>query len=429
MSLWHPKRYLESTHKTLIPIDHPDLSVTRAKLEYPTVDVNFTYLAAIEKVTIPSTAGVWTALITVDSFADKAVEIVEWVSYNLRYIGVGRYANPNNFYATATSASSATADHKLRKVVAGTFTDLTYEAVDLTDGYYYKWKLSTSGSSLKSYRDTTYLSVTDTSLASGYFGRHLTGEETSYPSDSRAWIHSMLLYLRAPGSFISPAQAILELPIEGSGKPEDPFRPLLSKSLVEVSSLTGLPDFLYQEAKKYEVLKAKGYTDDEMKLILGYVPQHQVDLNSITYGSFELHADKSPTAIITVANDNPYQAGAIDKQKGNAKRTFRVPKNYNEAAELYNQLKNDYPHWLAGKDNFAYQVLGLEILDWFQNIDFYFGEFIEHKTHYDQLKQVPDSEIRNRLNELIDKLSKATVLSDERDKHITKAKAILTKGW
>jgi hypothetical protein len=113
-----------------------------------------------------------------------------------------------------------------------------------------------------------------------------------------------------------------------------------------------------------------------------------------------------------------------------AKRVFKVPKDYNDTVALYNnQLKKDYPHWLAGKDNFAYQALGLEELDWLQNVDFYYGELIEHKTHYDQLKQVPDWEIRNKLTELIDKISKMTVLTEERDKHIAKAREILKKGW
>jgi len=48
---------------------------------------------------------------------------------------------------------------------------------------------------------------------------------------------------------------------------------------------------------------------------------------------------------------------------------IRVPRDYMEAVSLYNQLRRDHPHWLAGKDNFAYQVLGWEELDWLQNID------------------------------------------------------------
>jgi hypothetical protein len=35
----------------------------------------------------------------------------------------------------------------------------------------------------------------------------------------------------------------------------------------------------------------------------------------------------------------------------------------------------------------------------------------------------------NRLNELVDRLSRVTVLVEERDKHINKAKEILKKGW
>ncbi|MEM3457513.1 MAG: hypothetical protein QXR43_08455 [Thermofilum sp.] len=46
-----------------------------------------------------------------------------------------------------------------------------------------------------------------------------------------------------------------------------------------------------------------------------------------------------------------------------------------------------------------------------------------------KLKQVSDDEIRNRINELIEKLSKAEGLNDERQKHIDKAKEILRRGW
>jgi LmbE family N-acetylglucosaminyl deacetylase len=77
----------------------------------------------------------------------------------------------------------------------------------------------------------------------------------------------------------------------------------------------------------------------------------------------------------------------------------------------------------------AYQILGWEFLDWMQNVDFYYGELLEHKAHYDQLKRVDPKEIENRLKELIDKLSKVTVLTDERDKHINKAREILRRGW
>jgi hypothetical protein len=166
-----------------------------------------------------------------------------------------------------------------------------------------------------------------------------------------------------------------------------------------------------------------------MKLVFGYVPKHQVDLDAVTWGVFEFYPDKAPTVIVTITGDNPYKTGAIDRQKAKAKRVFTSPKDYSEATVLYKQLVKDYPHWIAGKDSFAYQTLGLEIFDLLQNIDFYYGELLEHKTHYQQLKQISPKEIENRLNELVDKLSKVSALTEERDKHISKAREILKRGW
>jgi D-mannonate dehydratase len=92
-------------------------------------------------------------------------------------------------------------------------------------------------------------------------------------------------------------------------------------------------------------------------------------------------------------------------------------------------LKRDYPHWLAGKDNYAYQTLGWEELDIFQNVDFYFGELVEHKTHYQQLKNVPEWELWRRLEELERRLEKVEVLTEERDKHLEKLRILKRLGW
>jgi len=70
MSLLHPKRALPVQHKELIPIDHPNLSVTRAKLEYPTVDVPLLYLYAIGKAEWKSDYDL-DSLVTSDAFADR----------------------------------------------------------------------------------------------------------------------------------------------------------------------------------------------------------------------------------------------------------------------------------------------------------------------------------------------------------------------
>jgi hypothetical protein len=335
---------------------------------------------------------------------------------------------------------NSTSDHIINRYYAGTQT-LASEAIDI-DYSGRGLAIVCSGSVIKSlrYEISTYLdplalptpnatiSATDTSFASGLFGFRPLRESSPHGGNDPA-----SAWLKAPLSPLPQAQSIIEVNLEGSGRPEDPYRPLSSRNIAEITSLTGLPDFLYTEAKKYNILKAKGFTDDEIKTIFGHIPQHQVDLDSVTWGAFELNPDKAPTAIITITGDNPYKSGAILRQidfaKGKNLRVFSPPRDYREAVELYNQLERDYPHWIAGKDNFAYQTLGHEIFDWMQNVDFYYGELLEHKTHYNQLKQVSDREITNRLNELIDKLSRETTLTDEREKHIAKAKEVLKKGW
>jgi len=410
-------------HRLKTPIDHPDQSVTRAKLEYPTVNVSFAYLDAINKlVAVPAPDWNLIGSATLDSFTDKALEGL--ASDRSMLLCLRTDKTWDNRYTSAVDTSRSTADLWLHKVVNKDVIDLANEAVDLTSSSSHLCKISASGSTIKGFRadmTTPKLTATDTELASGsvQIGSGW-GKTTAY---------SLTYYLRTPASPSPPALGVLEVNIEGSGKPEDPFRPLMSKNLAEITGLTGLPDFLYREARKYEILKAKGFTDDEIITLFGGIIQTHVDLDSVTWGAFELHPDKSPTVIVTIVGDNPYKAGAIERQKAKAKRVFKVPKDYSEAVSLYNQLKKDYPHRLAGVHNWCYQIFGLEFFDWLQNVDFYYGELIEHRTHYDQLKQVPDWEVRNRLNELINGLSKVTVLVEERDKHINKAREILKKGW
>jgi hypothetical protein len=180
---------------------------------------------------------------------------------------------------------------------------------------------------------------------------------------------------------------------------------------------------LHAEARRYEILRAKGFTDEEMRPVFGYIPQHQIDLDAVTWGAFEF-SEKSPTNIIIVTGDNPYKQGAIERQAEHARRrghrVFAPPKSYDEAVALYRKLKSDFPHWLAGVHNWCYQILGHEFFDWLQNADFYYGELLEHKTHYNQLKQVPEWEIESRLLELKARLEGMKTLTEERDKHLKK---------
>jgi hypothetical protein len=369
-------------HRLKTPIDHPDLSVTRAKLEYPTINVKMVYLVAIGKTTIARDI-IKDCIFTIDSFADKAISNllqVGAVTGDSRGIINARRTSTPNLYRSVMFAPYSTSDFMIQKYYGGALSNLATEAIDLTAEEQFTVTFSISGSSLKAWRQSIRdltasptLTATDTAIASGQWG----GRNDAFFSE-----------LLSPLSKLQQPVVIMETKVAGTGSSEDPYRPLL----------------------------------------LQEPTQDGRDLSAVTWGAFEF-SEKSPTNIIMIYGDNPYKPNAIERQKAKAKRVFKIPKDYSEAVELYNQLKKGYPHWLAGKDNFAYQVLGWEELDWFQNVDFYYGEFIEHKTHYQQLKQVPDWEIRNRLNELIDKMSKMTVLTDERDKHLRKVDEILRRGW
>jgi hypothetical protein len=423
-----------------IKVEIPDRSIGRIKLEYPTENVSFAYLSAINRVRVVSHQGAWSgAVLTYDVFADKAV--IALVQPNNNMVLKARVNTAVDYYRQATFLDRAADDHRIEKSVAGTLSGLAREAVDL-DSRGQLFAISCSGSTVKGLRwlidsspvdplnpgtPTATISATDTSFASGYFGPRVMREASPH-----GFADPLATFLIPPMTPLPPALTIIEVEVEGSGAPEDPYRPSLSKNLIEITQLAGLPSFLYQEAKKYEILKNKGFTDEEMRLLLGYIPQHQIDLGAVTWGAFEFNKD-SPTNIMVITADNPYQQGAISKQVELARsknlKVLNPPKSYGEVAAQFNQLKRDYQYWLAGKDNYAYMTLGLEELDLLQSVDFYFGELVEHKTHYQQLKQVPDWELWRRLEALEKRLEKVEVLAEERDKHISKLKEVKRLGW
>jgi hypothetical protein len=429
-------------HRLKTPIDHPDGSITTAKIASGAVTpsrigtslseginiVNWFIASGLDIIHSENPVSDHTITLLNKTLSDYSAIYIS--QDNMRMWHRNQYTTWGSGYTHEMYTSVSTQDHKFVKWVTGTITALGYEAVDLSN-YHYLYGVDISGSSFKCYRAwvtaktissaSPKFTATDSTYASGYIGIGFVKGYYPIPYAVPTWFSAFSRGVEAI--------SIIELGVEGSGKPDDPYRPSFSRNLAEITSLTGLPDFLYREAKKYQMLKKRGFEDEEIELLLGYLPQRQVDLNTVTWGAFEFYPDKASTVIITITGDNPYSPGAVERQKSKARRVFNVSKDYSEAVSLYNQLKKDYPHWLAGKDNFAYQVLGLEEFDWLQNVDFHYGEFIEHKTHYNQLKQVPDWEIRNRLLELRDKISRMAILTEERDKHLRKVDEVLRKGW
>jgi hypothetical protein len=425
-------------HRLMTPIDHPDLSVTRAKLEVPVSGVSFAYLACVNKVRGCAWITFSYFLLADWVFTDKSVFAFEQVNQAASI--AGRLSDQNHLYRHAFDPSRTTSDHYIDVWTGGTSgTILASEAIDI-DNTGRGGRLSISGSTIKGMRyelptpvhplslpsPNATISVTDTTYASGYYGARTLRH--TYP---HAGTDPASMWLLDPASELPSALAVIEVEYAKGSAEGEPARPLLSENLVEVGGATS-PPHLHAEARRYEVLRAKGFTDEEMRLVFGYIPQHQIDLDAVTWGAFEF-SEKSPTNIIVVTGDNPYKQGAIERQAEHARRrghrVFAPPKNYNEAVALYKKLKSDFPHWLAGVHNWCYQIFGYEFFDWLQNVDFYYGELIEHKTHYQQLKQVPDEEIRRRLNELEEKIKAMTALIEERDKHLRKVEELLKKGW
>jgi len=217
------------THRTAVPIDHPNLSVTRGKLEYPLSDVYWIYLVGIGKV-VQLDVG-WITMMTADTFADHAFEApyffhtdVDWGLQSGRYDPATEDRYWNRFRAPAS-----TADHQLVKTLAGVYTLLGSEAVDLAAPHYAMWKLSCLGTSIESFRvqmGVSDIAATDADIAEGYWNLMMRGDAAD-PSRV-VGVKSV-----SPGSSPPEVLAYLEVPLVGAGTKEDPFRVAVPERLVE----------------------------------------------------------------------------------------------------------------------------------------------------------------------------------------------------
>ncbi|MEM4667440.1 MAG: hypothetical protein QW498_09085, partial [Thermofilum sp.] len=157
------------------------LGIRRFELEYPTVNVSFSYLSIINRVHIVSTSVHGFAVVTSDSFADRSV--MAGVQVNAFPQLVGRLTNNVNLYLSFYNPAASAADHQLQKIVAGTTTTLATEAIDI-DNRGRGLRLSARSTTISSmrYEITTpvdplnppsparTISATDTSHASGRWG-------------------------------------------------------------------------------------------------------------------------------------------------------------------------------------------------------------------------------------------------------------------
>jgi hypothetical protein len=217
----------------------------RAGLEYPTVDVTFAYLACIGKLVYGDLGVSNSGLFTSDSFADKALKLLTTGQHTKV---MGRWVDANNMYEQEMFTPATTADHKLEKCVAGTWTTLATEAVDITDYYVNGLAISCSSTTLKAFRNdftTARLTVTDSSFSSGKFGYKIA------QGDKPSAVDPLSVELKAPMSAVRKTLGYYEVPIIGSGTETDPYRAQLPENLEAVitAELDGYDDALRNAIK------------------------------------------------------------------------------------------------------------------------------------------------------------------------------------
>ena len=413
-------------------------TITKDKLEYPTENVNIWYLAFIDKA---ESRGYRCntplyGLFTKDAFVDKALDAYMTGACCCDNDARAefcddRFSTACQRYSQYANVTKSTMDHLVEKCASGGTTTLGSESVDLEQRYYYRFVFSVEGSSLNAYRDdltTPKITVTDSELSSGRWG-HFPGVFAKTDGLCNVAIFNGIL--KAPLSKAPKAIAVLEVDItQVVGRFEClETMPLLAEEM-KPATVSKNP-YLFREYKKYELLKNKGFSDEEIPIILGYMPQYEINVASVTWGAFDFRPEHN-TMLITVSGGNQYTGEkAILKQieftKSKNLKVLKPPKDYNEAVEQYKQLKREFD-FVAGKDNYAYQTLGHEVFGLFQVADTYYGNVVD-EIKPDAYKNVPSFEMERTLNMWMERLKRATILKEEAEKHLKKLEEVEKKGW
>jgi len=415
-------------------------SISRIWLEYPTEDVSLAYLAAINKLrTWGGTAIDWSGVRTVDDFTDKAIE---GYCYEKAGLLARQGTNNSNTYFVGYNSGASTKDFSMHKIVNGTHSEIGYESVDLPSNRSYHLWFQVVGSSLKASRnggETFQISVTDTSLTSGGFGAGGAWYETFR-------FFGLAYFLRSPKTVIQSTKSIIELNIIGAGVIEDPIRPNFIQKLIEVidTRIKGIPvrDHVLHESKKYYILKNKGFTIEEIKTLLGYIPQHEIDLASVTWGSFDFANYNDPTVkqglrkhshvyVVLIKDGNYYTKDeAIKLQIEHARSKNMYVKvidgivDRDKAIEIYKELKARGHDFIAGVDDLWYQLNGNADIEPLAVADFYYGNVINLRRL--DLSKVVD--VDRTLKTWLDRLNKSRVSESIKEKHRRKLIEVMKKG-
>ncbi|MBS7627149.1 hypothetical protein KEJ51_09010 [Candidatus Bathyarchaeota archaeon] len=385
-----------------MPLTGEGGTVYRSQLEFPTVDVSFTYLDMIGKLafqvnypysnpvyimrngdleTISDRIfGHWINAGLPENFTDKAISTC-WFPYkgqiNARITGSYKqngYYYPSQ-YGNNMDISAATADNILQKVISytggSTTTTLGTEAVDLGDWFNYAWKFSVSGSNLKSFRETfntAKISSTDTTLTSGYFAIGTRIARTSNPTDARCYdVMGLRAWYKAPSSAIVPSIAVIEFPATGSGTLEDPIRPSMVENLVEISQ----SQVTHEE---WLAIQCNPKGPDGLPL---------VNSLAVTWGAIDYKNE--PTMLCAIYEGSPsyLEPNRISKQadyvRSKGLTVESGPFNIDKTRNLHKKFRKNRKEMLITENELAYQLIGDESLEVSSIADFYEREVADLK--------------------------------------------------
>jgi len=269
-------------HRFSVPVDHWTRTVSRVKLEYPAHGVSYAYLACINMLMYCQHSTWCMAIVTRDSFPDKAV-LSFMLPGSAHFDLYGRLQDRYNFYHTTLYPNT----FELGKRVNNVLTVLASESVSI-DGSGRGLCLSITGSSPRAMRfelptptdplrmpsPARTLTATDTTFANGRWGYRNFGEESTHGFSTPDAV-----YLMNPMSPSPQPVAYYEVPVVGSGTEEDPYR----VQMPEQVEMDWGRDPLVK--RKYDVLKSRGFTDEEIEVLVPEVSFCRVNRLGLTVSS------------------------------------------------------------------------------------------------------------------------------------------------
>jgi len=375
-------------HRGAIPIDHPDASittakiadraVTRAKLEYSTDKIVFDYLICIDKA-----MGLEILInrdicgrISIDSFTDKGVQAYLFGGGTDRIFV--RWQDVDNWYSSYIEDGEATADHQIRLMRAGSESTLGTESVDVGT-VWMKCKFEAIGSTLNSYREdltTPAITVTDTTFSSGKFG-------VKYYGHGNNGLTGFYAVLYTPSTTTRRPLAILEYEV---GE-QSIIRPSQIITIDEaLQKGYKLPEEIVRRYKIYQSLKNKGFTDEEIKDLFGTF-KTKIDVLSISWGSIDFKKEDG-TVHVCIYSNNPYNSNALDEHISFVKNKgldVITTIDRSKLIDIYSQIRKKRPSIMITENELAFQLFGDKKSMLMSLADFYEREVL----NLNRIKDVP----------------------------------------